>query len=628
MLKQSPFKLLDSYDKEDKDIFFGRETEIEALYQMTYQTNLILVYGMSGTGKTSLIKCGLANRFDSSDWFDVYIRRQENINKALVRELRAKDTMKSFEEGYNVREMIHSLYLDHLRPIYLLFDQFEELFILGTASEQETFIETVKNILDANLACKIVISIREEYLAHLSEFERKVPKLFDKRLRIEPMNRANARRVILETARNPRFNIQLCYDEIAEEIIDNVTEGIGRVQLPYLQVLLDKMYRLAYEQDPNNIVFDEELIAKVGTIKDVLADFLDEQLEVFAREVDRRDMAVLWLKTFVSDKGTKIPVKREDLPSLSPIDMSTTRISVFLEFFVNRRILRPLDNDQYELAHDSLAMQIFEARPQGIPLPKELPAHDLPANPFVGFEPYSQEMAAIFFGRDKEIRELFDTIINEMENRTTLVLGPMGIGKTSLIRAGLMPRIESLCSVRYIRCNRELIDSAPVRKMLSVEPQPNQEPMLLQIAYRWDDKIPQQVDRKVLIFDQFEEFFIWVQDPAQILHLNLHIANLLESRRNTDLVIVLRDEFFTQIQDLEAFVPNILEEQVRVRPVSQETAVEVIKKASAEAGMVIEDPMVIDKIIQNVTENGKVNLTYLQLYMDRLYRVSAEAPSG
>ncbi|HMQ87984.1 MAG TPA: hypothetical protein PKB07_10380, partial [Flavilitoribacter sp.] len=153
-------------------------------------------------------------------------------------------------------------------------------------------------------------------------------------------------------------------------------------------------------------------------------------------------------------------------------------------------------------------------------------------------------------------------------------------------------------------------------------------PMLLQIAYRWDDKIPQQVDRKVLIFDQFEEFFIWVQDPAQILHLNLHIANLLESRRNTDLVIVLRDEFFTQIQDLEAFVPNILEEQVRVRPVSQETAVEVIKKASAEAGMVIEDPMVIDKIIQNVTENGKINLTYLQLYMDRLYRVSAEAPSG
>lgn len=624
MMKQSPFKLLDSYDKDDKEIFFGRETEIEALYQMTYQTNLILVYGMSGTGKTSLIRCGLANRFDSSDWFDVYIRRQENINQALKRELKTKDTMKSFEEGFTIREMIHSLYLDHLRPIYLIMDQFEELFILGTPEEQDVFIDTVRDILDANLACKIIISIREEYLAHLSEFERKVPKLFDKRLRIEPMNRANARRVILETAKNPRFNIHLCYDEIADDIIDNVTEGVGRVQLPYLQVFLDKMYRLAAARDPNNITFDEDLVARVGSIKDVLTDFLDEQLEVFAREVDRRDMAIRWLKAFVSEKGTKIPVKREDLSSLST-DMSPTRITVYLEFFVNRRILRPLDNDQYELAHDSLAMQIFEARPQGVPLPKDLPVFDLPDNPFIGFEPYSPEMAAIFFGRDQEIKELFDAVVNEMDSRTTLVLGPMGVGKTSLIRAGLIPRLEPLYSVRYIRCNREFIDSALVRKMLSLEPQTGQEPMLLQIAYRWDKEQPNHIERKILIFDQFEEFYIWVQESQQILHLNLHIAHLLEARRNTDLVIVLRDEFFTQLQDLEALIPDIMEEQMRVRPVARDTAVDIIKKASTQAGMVIEDPKVIEKIIQNVTENGKVNLTYLQLYMDRLYRVTTPA---
>ena len=59
----SPFKFLDAYDSQDKEIFFGREEEIEQLYKLIFQTNLMLVYGQSGTGKTSLIQCGLANRF-------------------------------------------------------------------------------------------------------------------------------------------------------------------------------------------------------------------------------------------------------------------------------------------------------------------------------------------------------------------------------------------------------------------------------------------------------------------------------------------------------------------------------------------------------------------------------------
>ena len=64
---------------------------------------------------------------------------------------------------------------------------------------------TMHDLLGADLPCKVVIAIREEYLAHLSNFERSVPRLFDKRLRVEPMTRTNARRVILETAKNPKF---------------------------------------------------------------------------------------------------------------------------------------------------------------------------------------------------------------------------------------------------------------------------------------------------------------------------------------------------------------------------------------------------------------------------------------
>lgn len=46
----SPFKFLDSFTKDDKDIYFGREREVEELYARIFQGKLLLVYGLSGTG--------------------------------------------------------------------------------------------------------------------------------------------------------------------------------------------------------------------------------------------------------------------------------------------------------------------------------------------------------------------------------------------------------------------------------------------------------------------------------------------------------------------------------------------------------------------------------------------------
>jgi AAA+ ATPase superfamily predicted ATPase len=76
-MTRTPFKFLDAYGKADTEIFFGREEEVESLYQMSFQTNLMLVYGVSGTGKTSLVQCGLAGKFESSDLFDITIRRKK-----------------------------------------------------------------------------------------------------------------------------------------------------------------------------------------------------------------------------------------------------------------------------------------------------------------------------------------------------------------------------------------------------------------------------------------------------------------------------------------------------------------------------------------------------------------------
>ena len=141
----SPFKFLDAYDRNDKDIFFGRDEEIELLYDTTFKTDLVLLYGQSGTGKTSLVQCGLANKFKESEWLNLTIRRGDNINSSLWREIdRYSGTPVELET--TIAEAIESLYIDFLKPVYLIFDQFEELFILGSKPEQEAFFKKVSFI--------------------------------------------------------------------------------------------------------------------------------------------------------------------------------------------------------------------------------------------------------------------------------------------------------------------------------------------------------------------------------------------------------------------------------------------------------------------------------------------------
>src|SRR5512137_1018552 len=87
MIQKSPFKFLDSFTKDDREIFFGRDREIEELHTRVFESKILLVYGTSGTGKSSLINCGLANRFNDSDWLPVNVRRGSDINRSLFEAL-------------------------------------------------------------------------------------------------------------------------------------------------------------------------------------------------------------------------------------------------------------------------------------------------------------------------------------------------------------------------------------------------------------------------------------------------------------------------------------------------------------------------------------------------------------
>lgn len=362
----SPFKFLDAYDVRDREIFFGREEEIEQLYTLVFQTRLLLVYGQSGTGKTSLIQCGLANRFKPTDWFQVFVRRKEDINVSLDREIR-RHARTAIKPGSSAVAAVRSLYLDHLRPVYLIFDQFEELFILGKAQEQAAFIASVEALLASDVSCKIVIIMREEYIAMLHAFDKSVPTLFNKRLRVEPMSMRNLEQVIVGTT--GALGIALEHGaSTAQRIIDNLSEGRAGVQLSYLQVYLDKLHRGA-AADPasqgRELVFTDALVQQTGALGDVMADFLEEQTSAIQKDIAGRfpqvpaDAVQRVMEEFTTLDGTKLPMSRDELGDRLPAFAAF--IDACLSAFESGRILRNADG-LYELAHDTLASRIAEKR--------------------------------------------------------------------------------------------------------------------------------------------------------------------------------------------------------------------------------------------------------------------------
>ncbi|MCO6493991.1 MAG: hypothetical protein J5I98_36565 [Phaeodactylibacter sp.] len=626
----SPFKFLSPYDRRDTDIFFGREQEVAQLYEYVFQTSLLLVYGQSGTGKTSLVQCGLAGRFQDSDWLDLYIRHNGDMDASLKKAIREK--MESPPDGdAGPLQLLFSLYLDYLRPIYLIFDQLEELFILGEEEEQKAFIQQIlkivglgkseneeeQRLLDAvaagALPCKVIFIIREEYLAHLYAFEKEADALFRKRLRVEPMSKGNARQVIRQTAERRKQLLAPVPETIAKSIVEAVAER-ERVRLPYLQVFLDFLYREAPMVD-GKTEFDAATVNQLGQLKDVLAAFLDEQLRNYeAKGYGTQGQAVNFLKAFVSQKGTRRPLPARELPAALP-GYNEADIGRMLDFFEDCRILNPMENEQYELAHDSLAAKLFQMEARTVEMPM-LEKGSLPEKLFPGLLPYQPEQALVFLGREEEIQELFDKIVNDLSGSVTLLYGPTGTGKTSLVQAGLLPRMQQLFPCRLITCNRAMADDAQWRHVFGAPPaEAETGSRILDIAF--GNPLPAGGQRRFLFFDQAEEWFRLLS-KEMLDNLYSHLRLIYQRDRACGMAFVVREEYFSHLPAFQAKLPQILERQYRLEPMGREKtsslAIRLLKLLEME-----QDAALQSQILSNVVdEEGNASLSLLQAHLVRI----------
>ena len=373
---RSPFKFLDSYQKADADVFFGRQEETKALYKALSGVKQLLVYGSSGSGKTSLVECGLRNQFSDADWFALTIRRGGNINasvftginNALDIKIKTDPVTKMPEDmQMGLGEAVEKLFAKRYQPVYLLFDQFEELLISGETEEKKIFFTSLNNLINYKVPCRIMLIMREEFIGHLSEFESLCPSIFQHRFRVEKMGRKNVEEVIYNILEAPKYKTFFTVEDshhLAECILSKLPDKRKEIELAHVQVFLGELWDRAQTTKNNNElpILSAGRIHEDDNLEAVLESFLKKQMKELEEGYGERVPLEL-LAAMISERFTKLQLSeaaiKADLENKKVISKKT--IPDLLKELEQRRIIRTIkigDETQYEISHDVLALVV------------------------------------------------------------------------------------------------------------------------------------------------------------------------------------------------------------------------------------------------------------------------------
>jgi WD40 repeat protein len=207
--REHPWPALLSFREDDQRYFGGREEEVEALYRRIAASRLTLLFGLSGLGKTSLLRAGLFPRLRGEHYFPVYVRLGygrdlpspvEQIKAEIVAQARASGVeAPPPRRDETLWQYFHRPDADFwdernypCTPV-LVFDQFEELFTKSreVAAGANDLIEELANLAEAAspaLQYRLLIGIRSDYLAQLQSISDRVRAVFANRYELHRMS--------------------------------------------------------------------------------------------------------------------------------------------------------------------------------------------------------------------------------------------------------------------------------------------------------------------------------------------------------------------------------------------------------------------------------------------------------
>ncbi len=352
---RSPYKYLDYYEPEDRQLFFGREEDIQRLCaEITAAPNrLVVVCGRSGVGKTSLIKAAVAPAFDADrKRVPIYTRCGPLPHVAIVKAVAAHLGLDLNEpDAPNLyRDLLSFRHRDGRHQIIFV-DQLEEALLkCAPGVLKEFFSEVGRCLADAWLGVSFVFVLREDYLANLSEYGVDVWGLTSAVYRVHELSREGAREAVIKPAAEAGITVER---EMVESLLDDLSPDT--ILPAHLQIVC---YRL-YESTRGTGKFTLKAYRDLGSAADILRLHLDTVLEQLPPRL--KDTSKLVLRTLVTSEQTKDLLLLSEIAERCELAKPLVADTLF-DLIHHQRLVREVLGSpvRFELSHECLAPAIAD----------------------------------------------------------------------------------------------------------------------------------------------------------------------------------------------------------------------------------------------------------------------------
>jgi WD40 repeat protein len=245
-----------------------------------------------------------------------------------------------------------------------------------------------------------------------------------------------------------------------------------------------------------------------------------------------------------------------------------------------------------------------------------VPAEEVVENPYKGLRAFQEADAADFFGR-QTLTQLLLARMQEQSQfaRFLAVVGPSGSGKSSVVRAGLIPALKrgalpgsrNWFVVEMFPGARPVEELAQALLRVAVDPPNNLvEPLslddqgLLRVV---DQVVPGAEETEVvLVIDQFEEVFTLVEDEAVRTHfLSSLITAVTDPYSRIRVIVTLRADFYDRPLLYQGFSELMRQRTEVVVPLAPEELKQAIVNPAEHNGLRVH-PELIEAIMADVGE--------------------------
>ena len=334
-----PYKGLPFFDESDADLFFGREVLtarlVDRITDLTLDNSprFLAIVGASGSGKSSLVRAGLAVALKRMGW-------DTHVFTPTANPLRMLDSPTNSSRPY-----------PNSGCVLLLVDQFEEIFTLCTnETERIAFIEKLLFLAQLpSTKVTVVTALRADFYSHCAQYPLLRQAVATEQEYIGQMTAEELRRAIEEPAKRGGWEFE---PGLVEVLLNDISAEGAQGPEPGALPLLSHALLATWEHRRGRLMTLDGYHAAGGvrhaiaeTAENVFTDQLNQKQQELAHDV--------FLRLTELGEGTEDTRRRTALNELVRQSQEATQLRAVLNTLAEARLIT-LNEDSAEVAHEAL----------------------------------------------------------------------------------------------------------------------------------------------------------------------------------------------------------------------------------------------------------------------------------